>query len=133
MWYSMKRILICSIALGYIIFFIPETEAFAQTDPRFETMETALLQQLKPVIMKSLREIYKEQYSQFNCEQILSINERLTINKNKEEATSVDAIHGAQYFEIVVSLCRPDGNRIQMFFKNDTVNAQYYLVSYKIE
>ncbi|WP_173192894.1 hypothetical protein [Paenibacillus alginolyticus] len=123
--------LIYIILIGCFLSF--EQGAFAHPNPRLEVIEDALLQQLKPVIMSSLKEIFKEEYSQFNCEKILSINEGVTLNKNKEKARPVDAIHGAQYFEIKIALCRPDGHTVEMNLRNDTANAQYYLVEYKIK
>ncbi|MFC5652014.1 hypothetical protein ACFPYJ_23425 [Paenibacillus solisilvae] len=118
------------VLIGCFLSFEPEV--FAQPSPRLVVTENALLQQLKPVIISSLKEIFKEEYSQFNCEKILSINERVTFNNNKEKAKPVDAIHGEQYFEIKITLCRPDGHTVEMDLRNDTANSQYYLVGYKI-
>ncbi|MGO4106282.1 hypothetical protein [Paenibacillus sp. YAF4_2] len=129
----MNRILIGMITICCIVSFKSDTEVLAHTDPQLEVMEKALLQQLRPVIVKSLREIYKENVQQYNCEQVLSINERVTTTKNKDKAIRVDAIHGAQYFEILVGLCRPEGTRIEMLFKNDTADAQFYLINYRIK
>jgi len=33
--------------------------------------------------------------------------------------------HGAQYFEITVSLCKGSGEKIELRFKNDTPTAEY--------
>jgi hypothetical protein len=88
------------------------------------------LQQLHPVIMSSLMDIYKETYSQFSCERILTINERVTIKNKHSKARPVDAIHGEKYFEITIGLCRPNGEYLELYLKNDTVTAQYYLVDY---
>ncbi|CAM3602388.1 hypothetical protein PALU110988_30195 [Paenibacillus lupini] len=129
----MNRILIGMITICCIVSFKPDTEVLAHTDPQLEVMEKALLQQLRPVIVKSLREIYKESFQQYNCEQVLSINERFTTTKNKDKAIRVDAIHGGQYFEILVGICRPDGTRIEMLLKNDSVDAQFYLVTYRLK
>ncbi|MCA0755914.1 hypothetical protein KP806_12725 [Paenibacillus sp. N4] len=119
------------ILLSVTFIFTPFTEAEARLDPRSESIEKALLQQLNPIIMKSLRGIYHEKYSQFNCEQILSINERFTLNNHKDKAMPVDAIHGGQYFEIWVDICRPDGDHVHMLLKNDG-SDDYYLDTYKI-
>ncbi|WP_409343375.1 hypothetical protein [Paenibacillus sp. MBLB4367] len=122
--------LVTVILIGCFLSFEPG--AFAHPDPRLEVTENALIQQLRPVIISSLKEIFNEEYTQFNCEKILSINERVTFNKNKEKSRPVDAIHGAQYFEIKIALCRPDGHTVEMDLRNDTAYAQYYLVGYKI-
>jgi hypothetical protein len=122
--------LIIVILIGCFLSFEPG--ALAYPDPRLEVTENALLQQLKPEIISSLKEIFKEEYSQFNCEKILSINERVTNNENIGKSRPVDAVHGAQYFEIKIVLCRPDGHTVEMDLRNDTANAHYYLVGYKI-
>nr|WP_246427784.1 hypothetical protein [Paenibacillus phyllosphaerae] len=111
---------------------LPNPEPDEALDPRAARIEQALLQQLKPAIDKALNEIFQEQYAQFNCEQIVSINERETFRGKRGEARPVDAIHGALYFEIGINLCRPNGDRIELTLKNDTANAQYYLAGYKI-
>lgn len=128
----MFRILVTLIALAYFVIQSPKVNAFANpnNDHRVEAMEDALLQQLHPLITKSLQDIYKEKYSQYKCEKILTINERFTISKKKESVMTVDALHGGRYFDILVGICRPDGQRLQLLFKNDTPNSKYYLVTY---
>lgn len=128
---NLRRIFIC-LPLVSLLIMNSITYASAHQDLQSEVVEKALLQQLKPVIMNSLQKIYNEKYSQFNCERVLSINERFTIKKAKDKATPVDAIHGAQYFEIWIDLCRPDGDRVQILLKNDGHNGGYQIITYKI-
>jgi hypothetical protein len=90
------------------------------------------LQQLHQVIQSSLKDIYQEAYSQYQCERIISINERVTLNKKDNKARPVDAIHGARYFEITMVICTPNSENVELMVKNDTATAQYYLVGYKI-
>lgn len=111
---------------------ITGTESKAYSQPRENPIEEALLQQLHPVIVSSLRDIYKEEYTQFGCERIISINERITIKNKDKKAMPAEAIHGAKYFEITIAICRPNAENIELFLKNDTATAQYYLVGYKI-
>ncbi|BBI34119.1 hypothetical protein KCTCHS21_35180 [Cohnella abietis] len=89
------------------------------------------MQQLHPVILSSLRSIYNEKYSQFSCERILSINERVAIKNRNNKARPVGAIHGAKYFEITIGLCRPDGESVELYIKNDTGSVQYHLAGFK--
>ncbi|SFM46803.1 hypothetical protein SAMN03159341_1364 [Paenibacillus sp. 1_12] len=104
----------------------------AYSEPIENLIEASLLQQLHPVIMTALRNIYKEEYSQYGCERIISINERLTIKNTDHRARPVDAIHGAKYFEITIVVCRTDAENVELILKNDTATAQYYLSGYKI-
>lgn len=99
--------------------------------PNAAQIEDALLQQLHHTIESSLRNIYEEQYSQYQHERIISINERVTTTNKQQKVTAVDAIHGQKYFEITVGLVRANGEYVELSLKNDTATAQYYLVSYK--
>ncbi|MGG1878916.1 hypothetical protein ABDI30_15285 [Paenibacillus cisolokensis] len=120
------------VVVFFRCFSLLEAQASAHSDPKLEVTERALLQQLKPEIIASLNMIFKEKYSKFDQEQILSINERVTANMKSEKARPVDAIHGTQYFEIKISLCRPDGRTVEMDLRNDTIDARYHLVGYRI-
>lgn len=125
----------CKVAINFIILcciLIASTETKVYSEPRENQIEEALLQQLHPVIVSSLREIYNEEYSQYGCERIISINERITMKYKDNKARPVDAIHGAKYFEITIVICRPNAEDVELILKNDTVTAQYYLVGYKI-
>jgi len=46
----------------------------------------------------------------------------------------VDAMHGGTYFELTISLCNVGSKEdyVELYFKNDTPGANYYLVDYKI-
>lgn len=103
------------------------TYAGPEGKPREQQLEKAMLQQLYPVIRSSLQDIYKETYPAFGCERIVSINERTTMAEDNQQASPVDAMHGASYFEITVGLCKESGEKIELRFKNDTPTAQYYL------
>ena len=50
--------------------------ATVYAEPRDESLEQALLQQLHPVVYSSLQGIYHEKYAQYKCIRIVSINER---------------------------------------------------------
>ncbi|THF82650.1 hypothetical protein [Cohnella fermenti] len=86
---------------------------------RERELEAALLQQLHPAIVESLRGTYRERYVQFGCERIASINERGTAKRHADPARPVDAVHGAKFFEITVSICRPNGERVELDMRND--------------
>lgn len=77
----------CKVVINLIVLvciLITSTETKVHSEPRENQIEEALLQQLHPVIVSSLRDIYNEEYSQYGCERIISINERITIeNKDK--------------------------------------------------
>lgn len=49
------------------------------------------------------------------------------MKEDNQQASPVDAVHGASYFEITVGLCKGSGEKIELRFKNDTPTAQYYL------
>jgi hypothetical protein len=122
-------------AINFLALFcilITSTESKVYSEPREIIIEEALLQQLHPVIVSSLRNIFKEKYSQYGCERIVSINERITTKNKDNKARPVDAIHGAKFFEITIVICRPNGENVELILKNDTVNSQYYLVRYNI-
>lgn len=111
---------------------ITGNQATAYSQPREQLVEEALLQQLHPVIVSSLKEINKEAYSQYGCERIVSINERVTIKNKDNKAMPADAIHGANYFEITVTICRSPSENVELILKNDSAMAQYYMAGYKI-
>jgi hypothetical protein len=122
-------------AINFFILFcilFTSTESKVYSEPRENVIEQALLQQLHPVIVSSLRELYKEEISQYGCARIVSINERITTKNKDNKARPFDLIHGAKFFEITIVICRPNGENIELILKNDTVNTQYYLVGYKI-
>jgi hypothetical protein len=122
-------------AINFLILFcilITSTESKVYSEPKENVIEKALLQQLHPIIVSSLRDIYKEEISQYGCERIISINERITTKNKDNKARPVDAIHGAKFFEVTIVICRPNGENVELILKNDTVKAQYYLVRYKI-
>ncbi|NIK71877.1 MULTISPECIES: hypothetical protein [unclassified Paenibacillus] len=128
---SIQRII---IIVPLVCFLILSSRSYANADPnpKLDALEKAMLQELNPVIKSSLQQIYNERYPQFNGERIISINEHFTIKKNGSRTLPVDAIHGAQYFEIEVELSRPDGERIQLLLKNDGPDNSYALKAYKI-
>lgn len=123
LWTNKLIILTCSL------FIFGSTIVHAE--PREELIEQALLQQLHPAVQASLQSIYHEKYSQYSCEHIVSINERVTASKKKAKAKPVDAIHGQKYFIITVGLLRTNGEYVELYLKNDTAEARYYLLSYK--
>lgn len=115
----MKRKIFVNLLLILLCILITNPKSLVYSEPRESQLEEALLQQLHPIIVSSLNNIYKEKYSQFSCERILSINERVTMKNSYNKARPVDAIHGAKYFEITIGLCRPDGDYV---FRNDLFN-----------
>jgi hypothetical protein len=131
--YLRHRVIIIQILLCVLL--LNTSAAFAiQSEPRETQLEGALLQQLHPVIAASLKDIYKTQYATFRCERISSINERVTVKNQDKGSVRADAIHGAKYFEITVSLCDVGVNEddVELHLKNDSSTALYYLVGYKI-
>lgn len=126
--YIFSCLVICFLIAGTVI----ETETKVFSAPREDLIEGALLQQLHPVIVSSLREIYNEKYSQFENERIISINERVTVKNKDINARAVDAIHGAKYFEITIMLSRPNSEMVELILSNEKTPAHYYLVNYKI-
>ncbi|GMK44629.1 hypothetical protein [Paenibacillus glycanilyticus] len=122
------------VVIPLVCFLIVYSRAYANADPnpRTDVLEKAMLQELNPVIKSSLQMIYNEKYPQFNCERIISINEHFTLKKNRSRALPVDAIHGAQYFEIAVELCKTDGERVQLLLKNDSPDGSYAMKDHKI-
>lgn len=124
-----SRFFFCLLLAGGLLLSAPGSSAYAGPEgkPREQQLEKAMLQQLYPVIRSSLQDIYKETYPAFGCERIVSINERTTMAEDNQQASPVDAMHGASYFEITVGLCKESGEKIELRFKNDTPTAQYYL------
>lgn len=124
-----SRFFFCLLLAGGLILSAPGNSTYAGPEgkPREQQLEKAMLQQLYPVIRSSLQDIYKETYPAFGCERIVSINERTTMAEDNQQASPVDAMHGASYFEITVGLCKESGEKIELRFKNDTPTAQYYL------
>ncbi len=123
------------VAINFLILcciLISSTEVKVYSELREDQIEEALLQQLHPVIIASLRQIYNEEYSQYGCERIISINEQITMKYKDNKARPVDAIHGAKYYEITIVICRPNAEEVELILKNDTVTAQYYLLRYRI-
>jgi hypothetical protein len=119
------------LIFSLFIWFAVQGTGYAYAEPKEELMEHALLQQLHTAIVSSLQSIYKEQYSQYQCVSIISINERVTSKNKEKKAKPVDAIHGQKYFEIVVGLLRTNGEYLELNLKNDTASAQFYLVGFK--
>ncbi|TYP69552.1 hypothetical protein [Paenibacillus methanolicus] len=99
--------------------------------PREQLLGAALLQQLDPVVRSAIGGIYREAYPQYGCERIAAINERVTARRVRERAHPVDAMHGARYYAIAVRVCRPKGDQLELWLRNDTVSAQYYLTGYR--
>ncbi|MFB0842647.1 hypothetical protein [Paenibacillus oleatilyticus] len=106
----------------------------AHSEIREKTLEEALLQQLHTVIVTSLKEIYKTENVTFNCERISNINEKVTVKRKDKRSIRADALHGAKYFEITVSLCNVGvkQDNVELYLKNDTPTAEFYLVSYRL-
>ncbi|RUS46040.1 hypothetical protein [Cohnella sp. AR92] len=122
------------ILIACIILLFPSLPAYAEPEPssREVLLEEAMLQELHPVVERFLNRIYREKYSQFGCERISSINERVTAKRQKEQAHPVDALHGAKYFEMTVELCRPDGERVELYLSNESGASRYLVNGYKL-
>ncbi|GLI05163.1 hypothetical protein YDYSG_11930 [Paenibacillus tyrfis] len=105
----------------------------AHSEIREKNLEEALLQQLHSVIVASLKDIYMTEYATFNCERISNINEKVTVKSKDKGSIRADALHGAKYFEITVSLCNVGVKKdnVELYLKNDTPTAEFYLVGYK--
>lgn len=109
----------------------------SNTDVREKLLEEALLEQLHTNIVGALKNIYKTEYVMFGCTKISTIR-RLTAVNNKDEERSkeveVDAMNSGKYFEITINVCEvgPDEDDVELYFKNDTTGANYYLADYKI-
>ncbi|MFB9331107.1 hypothetical protein ACFFSY_34670 [Paenibacillus aurantiacus] len=103
----------------------------AGATPREQSLESALLQQLDPVVRTAIGRIYRETYPQYGCERIVAINERVTTKQHRQPSLPVDAVHGARYYDITVRVCRPQGEQLDLRLWNDTVTAQYYLTCYR--
>ncbi|WP_282940525.1 hypothetical protein [Paenibacillus sp. RC67] len=111
------------------------TPTFAtRPEAREKQLEEALLQQLHSVIVASLKTIYSTEFATYSCERISSINELITQKIKDEGSIRVDAIHGAKYFEISVSLCSVGVKKddVELYLKNDSPTADYYMVGYRI-
>ncbi|GMX63972.1 hypothetical protein Elgi_33400 [Paenibacillus elgii] len=106
----------------------------AHSEIREKNLERALLQQLHSVIVASLKDIYMTEYATFNCERISNINEKVTVKSKDKGSIRADALHGAKYFEITVSLCNVGVKKdnVELYLKNDTPTAEFYLVGYII-
>ena len=130
----MKRKACRIIPLLVCAFLYTSHTSAAPPEPREIQLEKALLQQLHPVIVASIKDIYKVQYATFNCEGITAINERVTIKDRNKDAIRADAIHGAMYFEITVSLCRVGAHEddVELYLKNDTPTGEFVLDGYRI-
>lgn len=128
---NLRKILLF-LPVACLLILYTRTYASAHQDPKSEVIEKALLQELNPIIKDSLQSIYKEKFTPFTSESILSINERFTMKKDKDKIISVDSVHGAQYFEIWIDLCKPDGDHIQLLLKNDGPEGNYKMVTFKI-
>jgi hypothetical protein len=112
----------------------PSMAAYAEPESssREVLLEEALLQELHPVVVKFLNRLYQEKFSQFGCERIEFIHDRVTAKLKKEHAHPVDALHGATYFEITVGLCRPNGERVELYLSNISGASRYRVTGYKI-
>ncbi|GAE06333.1 hypothetical protein JCM10914_2486 [Paenibacillus sp. JCM 10914] len=85
------------------------------------------------MIRSSMQEIFHEQYPFFACERIESLNEQVTMKEEGNHARAVDAMHGAHYFTITVSVCKTSGETVELYLKNDTSTAAYYLEGFRIK
>ena len=134
---KIKQSLCILVLIGIVLANSTLTSASnAGISEREKQLEEALLQQLHSSIVSALKSIYKTEYIMIGCKQISSINSLVTLkNKDKEsKSISADAMHGGKYFELTISLCDvgPEEDYVELYFKNDSAGANYYLVHYKI-
>lgn len=130
---NFKRSLCILVLVGIML--SNSTVAFASyTGSREKQLEEALLQQLHSSIVSALKSIYKTEYVTFGGKQISTINTLVTLRNKDKESMRADVMHGGTYFELTVSLCNVGLNEdnVELYFKNDTAGANYYLVDYKI-
>lgn len=130
---KMKQSLCILVLIGIVLTNSTLTLA-SNTGVREKQLEEALLQQLHASIVSALKSIYKTEYVMIGCKQISSINTLVTLKNKDKESIRADATHGGTYFELTISLCNvgPKGDYVELYFKNDTAGASYYLVDYKI-
>ncbi|MEC0211073.1 hypothetical protein P4H70_19220 [Paenibacillus ehimensis] len=125
----------CYLSLiGILLINIITPRVAAHSEIREKQLEEALLQQLHSVIISSLKDIYKTEDATFHCERISNINERVTVKRIDKGSIRADALHGAKYFEITVSLCNVGVKKdhVELYLKNDSPTAEFYLVGYNI-
>lgn len=130
---NFKRSLCILVLVGIML--SNSTVVFASyTGSREKQLEEALLQQLHSSIVSALESIYKTEYVTFGCKQISTINTLVTLRNKDKESIRADAMHGGTYFELTISLCNVGLNEdnVELYFKNDTAGANYYLIDYKI-
>ncbi|MBY3621608.1 hypothetical protein HGO21_18935 [Acinetobacter sp. CUI P1] len=130
---KMKQSLYVLVLIGIVLTNSNLTLA-SNTGIREKQLEEALLQQLHSSIVSALKSIYKTEYVMFGCKQISSINTLVTLKNQDKESIRTDAMHGGTYFELTISLCNVGSKEdyVELYFKNDTPGANYYLVDYKI-
>lgn len=131
---NLKQCVILIILMS-TFFRIPTLSFASNPDVREKQLEEALLQQLHSNITGALKSIYKTEYVMIGCTEISNIQQPEAMRDQSEKRSiNVDAMNGGKYFELTISLCRvgPKEDNVELYFKNDTAGANYYLVDYKI-
>ncbi|MFC5470644.1 hypothetical protein ACFPPD_18275 [Cohnella suwonensis] len=109
------------------------TNVNAKDDSRETMLEKALLQQLHPVIIRSLQNLYHEKYPGFDHELILQINSYITGSSNIIPEKKTSAIGGARVFEIVIQLRVVNHHEIVELTLNNEENGSYVLKRVKMK
>lgn len=123
------------VILMSVLCSIPTLSLASNSEVREKQLEEALLQQLHSNITGALKRIYKTEYVMVGCTEISNIQQlEAMIDQSEKRSINVDAMSGGKYFELTIRLCSvgPKEDNVELYFRNDTAGANYYLVDYKI-
>lgn len=131
------KLCVILVILMSVLFNAPILSFASNTNVREKIFEEALLQQLHTNIVGALKNIYKTEYVIFGCTKISTIRHLTAVNNKDEERSKeveVDAMNSGMYFEITISVCKVGAKEddVELYFKNDTAGANYYLADYKV-
>jgi len=108
--------------------FVPSSSA--KTELKCELLEQALLQQLHPVIYKTLQSLYDEAYPQFDEVRIIQIDSYVTGNTTETNSNrEASASGGAKVFHIVVQARAVHHQQLIQLYMDNEQHGSSYIVS----
>lgn len=131
----MKKKLFMLVFLCFALLTCLEPGSSAKTELKSELLEQALLQQLHPVIYKTLQSLYNETYPQFDEVHIVQIDSYITGNTTEIERDSnreASASGGAKVFHIVVQARAVHHQQlVQLHMDNEQHGSSYIVTKIK--
>ncbi|MFC6333027.1 hypothetical protein ACFP56_10365 [Paenibacillus septentrionalis] len=126
----MKKKLFMLLFLCFALLSCLVPSSSAKTELKCELLEQALLQQLHPIIYKTLQSLYNEAYPQFEEVRIIQIDSYVTGNTTETNSNrEASASGGAKVFHIVVQARAVHHQQLIQLYMDNEQHGSNYIVS----